>query len=292
MISLIAVPAFFMASGFLLQDGTSEEDISFIRLKKQCLRVLRLYLVWTIIFFPLNLRSILQNERGVVVCVFAFLQKFVFDGSWVQLWFLPSLTVGLLFVWLLRKRLRLNVVIAVSALIFVFGLFDDSWLVFCPKGLTVFFTAYNKVFLTTRNGIFFAPLFISVGEKLAQMKHRIPKRNAIAVLAGGIAACVFEGIVLRNATRGYVANMVLSDLPICIGLMILVTSKKGLAMHREREMSIFVYCFHPLAIIICGHFLMGLRTSVILACILMIVSTATIVVQQLKKKIKVLRWLY
>lgn len=103
MISLIAVPAFFMASGFLLQDGTSEEDISFIRLKKQCLRVLRLYLVWTIIFFPLNLRSILQNERGVVVCVFAFLQKFVFDGSWVQLWFLPSLTVGLLFVWLLRK---------------------------------------------------------------------------------------------------------------------------------------------------------------------------------------------
>ena len=86
--------------------------------------------------------------------------------------------------------------------------------------------------------------------------------------------------------------MVLSDLPICIGLMILVISKKGLAMHREREMSIFVYCFHPLAIIICGHFLMGLRTSVILACILMIVSTAAIVVQQLKKKIKVLRWLY
>lgn len=147
----------------------------------------------------------------------------------------------------------MNVAIAVSAFLFVFGLFDDSWTVFCPQGLTVFFITYNKVFLTTRNGIFFAPLFISVGEKLAQMKHRIPKRNAIAVLAGGIATCVFEGIVLRNATRGYVANMV---------------------------------------IIICGHYLKGLRTSVILACILMIVSAAIIVVQQLKKKIKVLRWLY
>lgn len=124
------------------------------------------------------------------------------------------------------------------------------------------------------------------------MKHRIPKRNAIAVLAGGIAACVFEGVVLRNATRGYVANMVLSDVSICIGLMLLVTSKKGLAMQRKWEMSIFFYCFYPLAIIICGHFLKGLRTFVILAYILIIVSTATIVVQQLKKKIKVLRWLY
>lgn len=118
------------------------------------MRVLRLYLVWTIIFFSLNLRSILQNERGVAVGVIAFLQKLVFDGSWGQFWFLPSLIVGLLFVWFLRKWLGLNVAIAVSAFLFVFGHFDDSWIVFCPKGLTVFFTAYNKVFLTRRNGIF------------------------------------------------------------------------------------------------------------------------------------------
>lgn len=83
----IAVPFFFISSGFLLYRKSSLNNFSLDRTKLYVVKLIKLYVIWTIIYFPFRIKSILKDERGIIYGVFTYYRDIIFAGSYVQLWY-------------------------------------------------------------------------------------------------------------------------------------------------------------------------------------------------------------
>lgn len=92
----IAVPFFFISSGFLLYRKSSLNNFSLDRTKLYVVNLIKLYVIWTIIYFPFRIKSILKDERGIIYGVLTYCRDIIFAGSYVQLWYFPALIFLLL----------------------------------------------------------------------------------------------------------------------------------------------------------------------------------------------------
>lgn len=155
----IAVPFFFMVSGFFLPD-------SFAKLRKQEKKLFFLYALSIVLYLPLNLYA--GQLSGITAG--AFLKQLFFDGTFYHLWYLPAAMEGMLLVWLLKKALPLSGCLAVTGLLFLTGLGGDSWygLVSRLPGAKAFYEAVFSFSSYTRNGLFFAPFFLCLGLSLSR----------------------------------------------------------------------------------------------------------------------------
>lgn len=155
----IAVPFFFMVSGFFLPD-------SFAKLRKQEKKLFFLYALSIVLYLPLNLYA--GQLSGITAG--AFLKQLFFDGTFYHLWYLPAVMEGMLLVWLLKRALPLSGCLAVTGLLFLAGLGGDSWygLVSRLPGAQAFYEAVFSFSSYTRNGLFFAPFFLCLGLSLSR----------------------------------------------------------------------------------------------------------------------------
>lgn len=112
-ISTIGVTSFFIMSGFLLFKKTVNRE----RLRKQFLRILKLYGCWAVIYLPLNIYNYLKDGIRFPVALVDFVQKALFDGTFYHLWYLPSLIVAMYVVYVMKNRkfaLMLNITVRQS----------------------------------------------------------------------------------------------------------------------------------------------------------------------------------
>ena len=108
----IAVPFFFITSGFLLARKFSDPFYSSENqsaVKKYLLRIFKIYIVWTAIYLPLAVYSYSLENNSVLYNIMITLRKIVFRGdnynSW-QLWYLLSTVYALLFILISMKLKR------------------------------------------------------------------------------------------------------------------------------------------------------------------------------------------
>ena len=84
-----AVPFFFCSSGFFLKMKL-DRVTSNLEYKTQILkfakRILFMYFLWTIIYLP----CIIFWFKAESQTLLSFFQKCIFDGSYLHLWYLPS----------------------------------------------------------------------------------------------------------------------------------------------------------------------------------------------------------
>ena len=64
----VAVPYFFMASGFLLFRKMSFHELDMPRIKKYLIHIFRLYIVWTIIYLPIIIYTGVLKGVSRVLC--------------------------------------------------------------------------------------------------------------------------------------------------------------------------------------------------------------------------------
>ena len=100
----MAVPFFFLSSGFLLAQKfdssfTSQNNIAIVR--KYLLKIIKMYMVWTIVYLPLAIYRFVSSEIGILRSVVLYIRGFVFIGeqynSW-HLWYLLSTIYALVFI--------------------------------------------------------------------------------------------------------------------------------------------------------------------------------------------------
>ena len=103
----MAVPFFFLASGFLLAQKfepsvTSSQNIAIV--KKYLLKFIKMYVVWTIVYLPLAIYYFIETGIGMLESVRRYIRGFVFVGeqynSW-HLWYLLSTIYSLVFILIL-----------------------------------------------------------------------------------------------------------------------------------------------------------------------------------------------
>ena len=209
-----------------------------------------MYLVWTVLFLPIVLLKAFKNGELNTLYPLSFLQHLLFDGSYFHLWYLPSLIAAIVVVWLLKKIRSEKTVWIIAILLFVIGTAANTYVQLLPT-LQPIVHAYNSVFLSTRNGLFFGTIFVLMGSQLAEKRYE----GKIGIwLSVGIMAMVIEGIILNAVLHRIVVNMMAS--PLVLAPMVFVAALQMRALCKKeigiifRHMSTVVYCFHPVVIIL------------------------------------------
>lgn len=120
-----AVPFFFMVSAFFLfrkLDMTPSDNKKFFAFEK---RIFILYALWSVIYIPCAFVKDYTGHydeitlRSLVGEALLMLKRFIFESSFVHLWYLNSLMLGVLIVFLLLKKLSKEKTLAICAGLFV-----------------------------------------------------------------------------------------------------------------------------------------------------------------------------
>ncbi len=173
-VASLAVPFFFITSGFLLckktfaDSGVLKSD-GLVALTAFLRKATRLYVLWTLIYLPFTLAAFYIGGRPWYVDLAVFIRGFLFIGehafSW-PLWYLLAAIVGVFLIWAgLRFRMRLAVVFLVSLVLMGVGWWFQSLLNAYADGelQNVWVGAYRSVFGSTRNGVFRGMAYVAAG---------------------------------------------------------------------------------------------------------------------------------
>lgn len=155
----IAVPTFFIISGYLLRNKLNDK----IYLKKYCKRILLLYLVWQLLYLP----DLIYHYHINWFSSTALVYKLVY-GYW-HLWYLLASVLGVVLLFFTRNWKP------GTKLITVFLLFALGYLFQMGYKLNAFqeFPFLNRCYEmmgTSRNAVFFAFPFLMLGSLYEQWK--------------------------------------------------------------------------------------------------------------------------
>ena len=243
----IAVPFFLMVTGFFFP---SDPDKLRKSLKKLCL----LYGAAILLYLPLGFyaghyRSLYFTDA---------LRMLLFDGSFYHLWYFPAAITGMIIVFALKRVLKLRRVCVISVVLYVIGLFGDSYFGLAEKlpPVKAAYEAMFRLFSYTRNGIFMAPVFLVLGiliRKYGRKRlHRSTLRYTLCLL-GSFACMTAEAFTLHNLRLQRHDSMYVFLLPVMVSLFLLLLSLPETAAPRKAAIAsaaMWIYLLHPAFIVL------------------------------------------
>lgn len=225
-IARCAVPFFFISSGFLTGcklTGDTDSDITVIF--RQLKKILKMYLLWSLIYMPLAIYDFWRCGYSVRLAIDTYLRYFLLLGenynSWM-LWYLLSTVYALLFVALfLKMKAKLLLVTVLGGIALLAGDLITNIVYYSgelPHILTLIKTAVVRTFVNGR--IFTGFFYIPLGMLLAHKK--IPTvAGIILFIAGFVGNFFYDGIIATImlaicSTGVFIAarNTTLKDRPI------------------------------------------------------------------------------
>ncbi len=178
----LGVPFFFAVSGMFLSMSFQKrgQKNALMHYEKN---IIRLFVVWLIIYLPIiylnNDDNLLKLAQKIIFCTPAYL------------WYLSSMIFAAIPFCLIKNR---KVLYPVAACLYISGtLFSESY-----SWLTGEIQLYNEIFLTTRNGLFFALPMMCVGEIAFSLQQKIKIRNINVCLVISIIILVAEITVVQH----------------------------------------------------------------------------------------------
>ena len=219
----IAVPFFLMVTGFFFPSDPGQLWKS---LKKLCL----LYGGSILLYLPLGLYA--GHYRALYFT--DALRMLLFDGSFYHLWYFPAAITGIILVFALKRVLRLRWVCVISVVLYVIGLFGDSYFGLAEK-LPPVKAAYEgmfRLFSYTRNGIFMAPVFLVLGILIQKYGRKKLLRYALWLLVS-FACMTAEAFTLHNLRLQRHDSMYVFLLPVMVSLFLLLLSLPETAAPRR-----------------------------------------------------------
>lgn len=232
-----------MVSGYLF----FSKPFAIQRLKRQLLRILRLYLVWTVVYLPLVVLKDYMDKKPLFDGFSEFVQNFFFSGSYFHLWYLSALMFALAFVSLIFK-LKKRYAVIISSALFIIGLLFGEYNFLFPQ-LKDFADAYRSVFLTSRNGLFFGVIYVCLGGIFAQ--YDIKLKRSICILGSIVSAVLLlaESVFLFEFSGMSVANMTIFALPLSVFTFCFAKQQKTEIQVEKlllfRKLSTVLFCVHP-----------------------------------------------
>ena len=246
-IARIAVPFFLMVTGyFLLPRYLSEHTNDFRPLGRFFKKTLLLYAASILLYLPVNLYAGQLRGAGIG----DILRMLLFDGTLYHLWYLPASLLGVLLIYLLSRKLPFGAILGIALSLYGVGLLGDSYYGLF-SGCSVFRAVYGAmfhVFSYTRNGIFYAPVFLVLGAGMT--RFRLRGRSALAGFVLFLAGMIAEGLTLHHLDVQRHDSMYLALLPCMVFLFQLLLSVELRPYKRLRTISMWMYLIHPLFIIL------------------------------------------
>lgn len=253
-ISRLAVPFFFISSGYLFSIKLSDDKVRNNKLLlKYINKIFKLYLFSIFIYIPINLYNGYFKEHNSII---SFLKDFIFNGTMYHIWYLPALILGMIIVYLLISNLGLNKALIISIVLYIIGLFGDSYYGI-SNDIDFLKSIYDNLFLIfnyTRNGLFFAPIYIALGYQLLSLynKDKVYKSSKRDLELFIIFFLLFaiESTVLKIYNLPKHDSMTLFLVPSVYFLFRICLQLKNVQIKSLRQLSLYVYILHPMMIVI------------------------------------------
>lgn len=170
-IGRVAVPFFLMVTGYFVLAGWGRENNQ--RQKRKLIRYLVkmsvMYVGITLFYLPITIYA-----GNLPDSFWGVLKWFFMDGTFYHLWYLPALVIGCLITITLLRYCPPAVSGVLTGVLYVAGLLGDSYYGIVSKAAPVR-SFYEGIFCFstyTRNGIFFAPVFLWLGAMLGRSIFR------------------------------------------------------------------------------------------------------------------------
>lgn len=248
MVCRIAVPFFFINNAYFFRMNSKREGDSLKWLRK----IVRLYAVIFILYIPFGIQLIQQTGHvhlGLLPIV--FVASFFYSGSFYHLWYFPALVFSIVMVRYMLQKLGYRWMLLICLLLFSIGSIETYSAFFSNPLLVLGVEKYFSVFATTRNGLFFSPIFVLIGFVLADNKYRL-KKYSKSLFYGLILASligVFEGmIVFQN--QGIDKNFMYFTIPftVCLFGLLVISNNKISGFERLKPCSQSVFLLHMIPI--------------------------------------------
>ncbi len=244
----IAVPFFFMVTGqFIAADFfTSSGTGKFVKeIKKLCF----LYGIAILLYLPLGIYAGYYKN----LTFYGVIRMLLFDGTFYHLWYFPACIVGLLIVYGLSRFLPLRGVTVIAGILYLFGLLGDSYYGLAEQIplIKYLYTTLFHAFSYTRNGLFFAPLFLVLGVWLSDFPERDidMRKTAWTGLGISFAMMTAEGFLLRAAQWQRHDSMYVMLVPVMYFLYQVLLGQTTEEHPLFRKISLWSYILHPAVIV-------------------------------------------
>ncbi|MCM1539958.1 MAG: serine racemase VanT catalytic subunit [Blautia sp.] len=213
-----------------------------------------LYALSMILYLPVGIYAGHYQDMTFM----SILKMILFDGTFYHLWYFPACLLGIVLVYLMGRFLKLRSILIVSAVLYLIGLQGDSYFGLVQKlpALEAIYDFFFRICSYTRNGLFFAPLFLALGAWCAKGSRRGTAAH-LAIFILSFLLMTVEAFTLRHFSWQRHDSMYLMLVPVMISLYRLLLSLPcpcGKSVReiwkRFRSASLWVYILHPAFIIV------------------------------------------
>lgn len=265
-IGRICVPFFFFISGYFAakQEQKKPDYIrSYIR------SMIPVYLLWSAVYLPwslslaapyiqqvsgllctIGLPTAIQNLLLLLLVPLAVIVALLYSGVYYHLWYFPALLLSMLVLRWWKRKYSLRVLLTVSFVLLLFGA-TETYYGFCGQFFQSLLHYYYAVFFTTRNFLFFALFYVTLGYWMGKQEQPASSLCFLKLLLS-IAALVGEGMLLQTTQR-LDSNILLACVPLVYYLFscLLYTNihVPQLSEIPFRAISKYYYLVHPLMIL-------------------------------------------
>ena len=265
-IGRICVPFFFFISGYFAakQEQKKPDYIrSYIR------SMIPVYLLWSAVYLPwslslaapyiqqvsgllctIGLPTAIQNLLLLLLDPLAVIVALLYSGVYYHLWYFPALLLSMLVLRWWKRKYSLRGLLTVSFVLLLFGA-TETYYGFCGQFFQSLLHYYYAVFFTTRNFLFFALFYVTLGYWMGKQEQPASSLCFLKLLLS-IAALVGEGMLLQTTQR-LDSNILLACVPLVYYLFscLLYTNihVPQLSEIPFRAISKYYYLVHPLMIL-------------------------------------------
>lgn len=265
----IAVPFFLMVTGqFVLSDIFDSERNLTAKRKRYLKKTAILYGCSILLYLPLGIYAGHYSS----VTIFEVFKMLIFDGTFYHLWYFPACIMGVCIVALLRRCGNKKIIITISVILYLVGLLGDSYYGLISR-IPAIETLYQYGFgicSYTRNGLFFAPLFLVLGAALGQSTREIQDSKKISRSRTGIGLCIsfllmtLEAFAVRNAHwQRHDAMYIMLPIVMVFLYQFLLSLKKP-SKRSLRTVCTWIYILHPAVIAIVHGFAGAVHMTVLI----------------------------
>lgn len=175
------------------------------------------YLLWSAVYLPWSLSlaaPYIEQVQGMLPAALPFVVQrlllllliplaviiaLLYSGVYYHLWYFPALLLSMLVLRWWKRKHSLKVLLAVSFVLLLFGA-TETYYGFCGQFFQSLLHYYYAVFFTTRNFLFFALFYVTLGYYMGKQQQPASSLCFLKLLLS-IAALIGEGLLLQTTER-------------------------------------------------------------------------------------------
>lgn len=264
-ITRICVPVFFLITGYFVAKK-EKDNPNYI--KDYIKKTIPLYLVWSLIYVPIIIGTIIQylpiiNEYLssfnisfplfvillIILLPIIVVIALVYTGIYYHLWYFPAIIFSLLVLKKWKRKFNIKYLLLISFILLLFGATETYYGVL-PLSLQELLSYYYKIFFTTRNFIFFGLFYVVLGYFMGT-KEKVYSKYCFEKLVISIFLLIFEAILLHDTNR-LDSNILISCVPLTYYLFIstIYVTNNIKTKFQFGNLSKYYYLIHPMIIFV------------------------------------------